>query len=218
MSKPLDQFHRNRSTPSGYSYWCKECHRAGERKRAAIWAQEAPETEDIPEPLDWLRCAECGAYADEPYGRIVQGRRLCVRCGGDDRRPPSEVMDEYWIYARRRSADYPPHTERGGKWLLFIPKEHIDEAWATIKEATEDGRLGSSAKVATACPNPHETNPGSKVICVYTYDGDDRDDVGRVPGDLRALGFWAAESPPCTRPIWPSRSVSLSLALRRHSS
>jgi Domain of unknown function (DUF1917) len=117
----------------------------------------------------------------------------------DDDRPPSQVTDDYWVYAKRRQGRYPRATARSGKWLLFIPTEHIDQAWATIKQATEEGRLGDASKVATAIPNPHETNPHSKVICVYTYDGDDRDDVGRIQRELRALGFagrlfWKADS------------------------
>jgi hypothetical protein len=146
-----------------------------------------------------LLCVACRDYAAEPYGWIVDGRRLCAQCGGDDRRLPSHVTDAYWVYAVRQGYGYPPRTARGGKWLFFIPNEHIDEAWATIKEATEEGLLGDSSKVATARPNPHETSPHTKVICVYTYDGDDRADVGRILEGLRDLSFkgrlfWKADA------------------------
>jgi hypothetical protein len=109
----------------------------------------------------------------------------------DDDRPPSQVTDDYWVYARRQRGRYPKATVRSGKWLLFVPNEKIDEAWATIRRATQEGRLGGSAKAATARPNRLATSPDTKVICVYTYDGDDRDDVGRVLRELRALGFGA---------------------------
>jgi hypothetical protein len=109
----------------------------------------------------------------------------------DDDSPPSQVTGDYWIYAWRHEGSYPQPTERSGKWLLFVPSEKIDAAWATIKRATEQGRLGDSAKAAAARPNALAIDAQKKVICVYTYDGDDRDDVGRVLRELRALGFGA---------------------------
>jgi hypothetical protein len=63
--------------------------------------------------------------------------------------------------------------------------------WAKIKHATEDGRLGDSAKVATARPNPHVSDPSNKVICVHTYDWTDEEDVRRIRDELRALGIVA---------------------------
>lgn len=51
------------------------------------------------------------------------------------------------------------------------------------------GHLVGSAKVATAMPNPMATNPNMKVICVYTYDWTDEDDVRRVRKMLREPGI-----------------------------
>jgi hypothetical protein len=148
---------------------------------------------------EWAMEAQIKREEKEAADQERQGEGIAVVWDDGDCRP-SQVTDDYWVYARREVGDYPPYnTARGGKWLLFVPKEHIDQAWATIKQATEEGRLGDSAKVATARPNPHATNPQSKVICVYTYDGDDRDDVGRVLAELRSLGFrgrlfWKADA------------------------
>src|SRR2546426_2837732 len=102
---------------------------------------------------------------------------------------PSEVTETYWIRAFRKSGSYPKATERSGKWLLFVPIEEIDEIWARIKTATEDGKLGDCSKVATMRPNPNAANPRTKVICVYTYDSEDEADVRRVRQVLRELGF-----------------------------
>jgi hypothetical protein len=55
--------------------------------------------------------------------------------------------------------------------------------------ATEEGRLGDSAKVATARTNPNAVDQDKKVICVYTYDWQDREDVMRIRAELRALGI-----------------------------
>jgi len=70
-----------------------------------------------------------------------------------------------------------------------VDRNGVDAVWATIKEATEAGRLGGSAKVATAKPNPYATDPNTKVICVYTYDWTDEADVRRIRVELRALGI-----------------------------
>lgn len=54
--------------------------------------------------------------------------------------------------------------------LIFVDPEKVDEVWAKIKKAEEEGKLGDSAKVATAKPNPLPGKSDAKVICVYTYD------------------------------------------------
>lgn len=102
---------------------------------------------------------------------------------------PSEVTDSYWLLAARKAIAYPAATENSGKWLIFAPISQVDEVWAKIKFATEEGKLGSSAKVATARPNPNATNPNNRVICVYTYDWTDQDDVRRIRQELRQLGI-----------------------------
>src|SRR5438046_2716562 len=65
---------------------------------------------------------------------------------------PSQVTDSYWISASRERGSYPAHTTRGGKWLVFVKSEHIDEFWLKIRDAVRDGLLGSSAKCSTAMP------------------------------------------------------------------
>src|SRR5262245_5720437 len=100
---------------------------------------------------------------------------------------PSQVTDVDWLSATRKVGDYPAHTERGGKWLIFVPVFEIDEVWAQVKHATEQGLLGSSAKVSTAMPNPNATSADRKVICVYTYDWKDEQDARRVRQALREL-------------------------------
>ncbi len=78
---------------------------------------------------------------------------------------------------------------RSGKWLLFVKRDDVDEVWAKIAAATRGGRLGHAAKVSTAWENPLSTNRGKHVICVYTRDHEDVEDVRRVRAALRELGF-----------------------------
>ena len=107
-----------------------------------------------------------------------------------DSHRPSEVFDAFWIHAERRDqSSYPDHTERGGKWMLFIDTSEIDVWWSKIKAATEGGVLGGSAKVATMKPNSNATSADTRVICVYTYDVTDEADCTRVREGLRNLGI-----------------------------
>ena len=92
-------------------------------------------------------------------------------------------------FAQRKKGEYPKSTIGSGKWLIFVKADQVDEVWAKIKTATEEGKLGGSTKVATAKPNSLATDPNTKVICVYTYDWTDEDYVMRVREELRKLGI-----------------------------
>ncbi|MGA3155499.1 MAG: putative phosphothreonine lyase domain-containg protein [Streptosporangiaceae bacterium] len=100
---------------------------------------------------------------------------------------PSQVTDDYWIYA-----DSPAVSEadpsRTGKWLVFVPARQVDRWWELIRLATEQGRLGISAKAATARHNDLATSRRTKLICVYTRDWQDQSDVQRVLRQLRGIG------------------------------
>lgn len=110
---------------------------------------------------------------------------------------PSEITDDYWVYAKRKAGTYPRSTPRDGKWMIRVPVQEIDEVWAKIRDAVESGKLGNRAKSATALPNANATDPNKRLICVFTYDGDDEEDVWKVRAALRELGiteeiFWKA--------------------------
>jgi hypothetical protein len=99
---------------------------------------------------------------------------------------PSQVTDAYWIYADSpaiREAD----ARRTGKWFVFVPARQVDRWWELIRLATEQGRLGISAKAATARHNELATS--QRLICVYTSDWEDQGDVRRVLRQLRDLGM-----------------------------
>ena len=106
---------------------------------------------------------------------------------------PTEVFDKYWIRVERVDPyNYPQPTERCGKWMIYPHVSEVNQVWITIRDAVVGGLLGSSAKVATMKQNPNAVRPDEKVICIYTYDSDDKDDV------LRRLR-WSrkCESLPC---------------------
>src|SRR5258708_1037982 len=99
---------------------------------------------------------------------------------------PTEVYDDYWIRTERVDTyNYPQPTERCGKWMIYAHVSEVDHVWTTIRSAVIGGLLGSSAKVATMKPNPNAIKPDEKVICIYTYDSEDTDDVLRILTSLR---------------------------------
>lgn len=108
-------------------------------------------------------------------------------------KPSDPAARVAWIYAlRQKDKDkYPADNENSGKWLIFVPVEEVDEVWAKIKNAVVDGLLGNRAKVASIYGARVDKFTGSKrqVICVYTYDWTDEEDVMRIREELRKLGI-----------------------------
>lgn len=89
-----------------------------------------------------------------------------------------------------------------GKWMLFPDASDVDWVWAVVAKGVWEGKLGISAKVATA---PHDgpasgeaderaRNREQRLICVYTYDFSDKDDVKRVLLGLKQLGLLDSDS------------------------
>lgn len=111
--------------------------------------------------------------------------------GERDPRRPSEVTDVPWIYAcaPKRCYSSPPFfgLRWVGKWLLFVSSGNEDARWDAVANATVSGDLGIQAKVLTE-QQPPNTN-GSVVICVYTADCRNMDDVTRVLAMLRSMGY-----------------------------
>ncbi len=81
-----------------------------------------------------------------------------------------------WIWAIRPT---PQNQKRriGGKWLLF-PKNRPDEIWEKVKILLAADRLATSAKISLK-------DDDGFVICVYTHDYEDVEDVFRVLVALR---------------------------------
>ena len=100
---------------------------------------------------------------------------------------PSEVTDTPWIWPESSGREYNPATT--GKWLIFRSRKSIDDTWLKVKEAHEKGLLGPEAKVSTCYDSPFKPYKNSHVICVYTDDCEDKDDVIRVMTELENIGI-----------------------------
>ncbi|KAF2108703.1 hypothetical protein BDV96DRAFT_670716 [Lophiotrema nucula] len=71
-----------------------------------------------------------------------------------------------------------------GKWMLFPKLEDLTRTWRAVVDGTSSGRLGCDSKVAT-----DDGKPVDRLICVYTKDFRDADDVLRVLQELVSMGL-----------------------------
>ncbi|KAF2402248.1 DUF1917-domain-containing protein [Trichodelitschia bisporula] len=67
-----------------------------------------------------------------------------------------------------------------GKWMLFPSARDVLSTWTRVAEATVAGKLGTGSKVAASTTS----SDGSYLICIYTGDFSDEDDVRRVLKEL----------------------------------
>lgn len=98
---------------------------------------------------------------------------------------PSEDLSRSWH--RKMSRDYERATsvDLVGKWCIFVPRAEVDVAWEKIKGALEQNHLWC-AKVSTAL---RMMSREIHVICVYTANWTDKQDVMRSRDALSAIGF-----------------------------
>lgn len=78
-----------------------------------------------------------------------------------------------------------------GKWMFFPGSEELSRTWRIIAEATARGVLGPTSKVGTWEPG---NDKKGTLICVYTYDFFDLEDVKRVLLQLVELGLTHRDS------------------------
>ncbi|KAH7382962.1 hypothetical protein BKA64DRAFT_173668 [Cadophora sp. MPI-SDFR-AT-0126] len=72
-----------------------------------------------------------------------------------------------------------------GKWMIFPGPEEVNEVWSVIARATANNQLGISSKVA---PDGGDDRKG-RLICIYTENFRDLDDIRRVLLKLKDLGL-----------------------------
>jgi hypothetical protein len=159
---------------------------------------EAPEVEapgvELPEGAD-RAITERPVAARPAVSRLGATRATVTRpapapragAGSASDKRPSRFTADHYLYAKG-----PEPAEgsmrRPGKWMIFVSRSRVDALWESIRRAVETGRLGYSAKVSTALPNPQSPDPKKHVICVYTHDQEDAADVRRVRNVLRGIG------------------------------
>ncbi|KAB5542624.1 hypothetical protein GE09DRAFT_1135874 [Coniochaeta sp. 2T2.1] len=80
---------------------------------------------------------------------------------------------------------------RSGKWMLFPHPSYVDDVWTVVARATAASELGVGAKVA-----PNDGTGSARLICIYTVDFRDKDDIARVLKRMRELELVRANGRP----------------------
>jgi hypothetical protein len=103
---------------------------------------------------------------------------------------PSRITRYPWIYANRSSTGVAPQGEekaRGGHWRVYVLRDAVDELWAKVAHAVEQGQLGTSARVSTASPT-HTFKHQEHMISIFSSDARDEAEVRRIRARLMELG------------------------------
>lgn len=102
----------------------------------------------------------------------------------NDDTPPT-LATGAWLYAACENPWYPENTDRSGKWLVFLSNQSIDRYWQLIRLSLAMYRLGDEVKVTTGIRPPGKDH----VICIYTYDYADYQDILRIRKELYEIGI-----------------------------
>ena len=81
------------------------------------------------------------------------------------------------------------HHITAGKWMLFPRPQDVDTVWATVAKAVASDQLGMSAKVAPDSEGKGKEGKRARLICIYTEDFSDKEEIKKVLGRLNALGL-----------------------------
>jgi hypothetical protein len=89
------------------------------------------------------------------------------------------------------------HNVLHGKWLIFVDTSKVDSMWEIIAKAVVNEGLAFEAKVSTLHVKPKKAKfpkeekipQGQHVICVWSENFTDLEDVFALRDKLRALGF-----------------------------
>ena len=71
--------------------------------------------------------------------------------------------------------------------MLFVPPEHVPKTWKLVAHAVAEARLGISAKIAT-------DGEDVRLICIYTANFNDKEDVARVLQEIAAMDLLPRDS------------------------
>lgn len=94
---------------------------------------------------------------------------------------PTKNFEDNWIWSMPKES---------GKWLIFVKVAKIDHWWEQIHQATQEGRLGIYSRVSTQRRfEAYRSKDRSYLICVYTQNAQDKEDVYRVRRALWDMGI-----------------------------
>lgn len=111
---------------------------------------------------------------------------------------PSKDLSTFWHQAVSPTLKSFHSTDKTGKWCIFLNQSDVDSAWEKVKNCIEKGKIGHKkvdtglflAKVSTKLGATNHQN--QHVICVYTHDYTNEEEINKTRETLRLLGFTKA--------------------------
>jgi hypothetical protein len=103
---------------------------------------------------------------------------------------PSKDLSIFWHQAVSPKLKTFKSNDKTGKWCIFLSPKEVDSAWEKIKsyiEATENLDTLFLAKVSTKLGS--QTHANQHVICVYTSDWENEENLKKTRQVLTNLGF-----------------------------
>lgn len=99
---------------------------------------------------------------------------------------PSNNVRDPWLFLESRDEIF-ESSDISGKWCIFRTTDVVDDAWRAVVQLWKAGRI-LHAKVSTVQAVAFG-GYDRHVICVYTRDWQDQEDVQRMRDLLREAGF-----------------------------
>jgi hypothetical protein len=93
------------------------------------------------------------------------------------RLPSNPDLPFIWLHSQPEGRRF-FSTDKSGKWCLHFTVETVDDAWTRIDALVADGKL--RAAMASTLRGSQLRGFDTLVICVFTEDWTDRDEVTRV--------------------------------------
>jgi hypothetical protein len=130
---------------------------------------------------------------DEGRSHFVAGTEPSAPSTTDPCAAPKGV---HWVWAASTNQPDDIDPLLVGKWLIYLSCTHVGYCWPRVRDATEEGTLGIAAKVSTDWGKGHDLvgmiaegigGWRDHVICIYTLDWQNREDVARVGSRLAEI-------------------------------
>lgn len=100
---------------------------------------------------------------------------------------PSKNRLRNWLYCAQPGLKEFSSNKNTGKWCIFKSVEEIDDAWEKVKVLAQESKI-LVAKTSTSISSGTERFP-NYVICIYSLDCTNMDEVMRIRECLRGVGF-----------------------------
>ncbi|WP_157645510.1 putative phosphothreonine lyase domain-containg protein [Burkholderia ubonensis] len=100
--------------------------------------------------------------------------------------PSNPKLQFFWLHSQPEGNPF-YSKQKSGKWCLCFTAEEVDEAWARIDALVAAGKV--RAAIASTLWGSQQRGFDTLVICVFTEDWEDRDEVRRVRQLLLDEGF-----------------------------